>query len=93
MKGSFMIKKTKLAGAVLAITAASVFALTPVASVAMGKHKVNCYGVNGCKGKSKCKTPDNACKGRNACKGKGVMPMSKKMCDKKGGTVQEDQSK
>lgn len=85
-----MIKKTKLAGAVLAITAASVFALTPVAALATGKHKVDCYGVNSCKGKGKCKTPDNACKGKNSCKGKGIIPMSKKMCEKKGGTVQTE---
>ena len=82
--------KTKLVGTVLAITAASVFAVTPVASIAMGKHQVNCYGVNGCKGKGTCKTPDNSCKGQNSCKGKGVKHMSKKMCDKKGGTVQAD---
>lgn len=75
MKGSFMIKKTKLAGAVLAITAASVFALTPVTAVAMGKHpKVNCSGIKGAK---------------------GVVKMSKKMCERKGGTVvqNDDQPK
>lgn len=82
------MKKAKLAGTVLAITAASVFALAPVGAVAMSKHKVDCYGVNSCKGKSKCKTPDNQCKGMNSCKGKGVVKMSKKMCEKKGGTVQ-----
>lgn len=92
------MKKIKLAGTVLAITAASVFALAPVGAVAMGKHKVDCYGVNSCKGKSKCKTPENkckgtnSCKGMNSCKGKGVIPMSKKMCEKKGGTVQTDDS-
>lgn len=84
------MKKTKLAGTILAITAASVFALAPAASVAMGKHKVDCYGVNGCKGKGACKTKDNSCKGKNDCKGKGMMKMSKRMCEKKGGTVQDD---
>jgi len=70
-----MIKKTKLAGAVLAITAATVFALTPVAALAAGKHsKVNCSGIKGTK---------------------DVVKMSKRMCEKKGGTVvqNDDQPK
>ncbi len=31
-----------------------------------------------------------ACEGKKACKGKAVMPMSKKMCEKIGGTVQAE---
>ena len=44
--------------------------------------KVECAGVNGCKGKSDCKTASNECAGKNGCKGKGMMKMSKADCDK-----------
>jgi hypothetical protein len=81
-----MNKKAKLTGVMLAIGAASVFALTPVIATASSS-KVNCYGVNSCKGKSSCKTAQNACKGKNSCKGHGVVKMSAKRCAKKGGTT------
>lgn len=79
-----MISKAKLTGMILAIGAASVFALAPAVSLALG-NKVTCYGVNGCKGKSSCKTANNACKGKNSCKGQGMKMMSAKACAKAGG--------
>jgi hypothetical protein len=82
---SFMITTKKLTGVVLAIGAASVFALAPAVSSAADAASVNCYGVNGCKGQGACKTADNSCKGQNACKGKGVMSMSAADCAKAGG--------
>ncbi len=83
-----MKKTSKVAGLVLAIGAASVFALAPVVATAHGEGKnVHCMGVNACKGKSSCKTADNACKGQNSCKGKGVVGMSKGACEQVGGTV------
>ena len=42
--------------------------------------KVQCTGVNACKGQSACKSANNACKGQNSCKGKGVLEMSKADC-------------
>ena len=82
-----MNTKAKLTGMVLAIGAASVFALTP--AVAHNHHDgkmVKCMGVNGCKGKSSCKSTDNSCKGQNTCKGKGMVEMNKTQCDQVGGT-------
>lgn len=48
-----------------------------------------CHGINSCKGKSACKGESNACKGQNSCKGKGWVKLSKKACEKKGGTYKE----
>ncbi len=49
--------------------------------------KVACFGVNECKGKSECATPENACKGLNSCKGKGYLYMSLQECEAAGGKV------
>jgi hypothetical protein len=81
-----MISTKKLAGVVIAIGAASMFALAPVVASAASHHMVPCAGVNACKGHSSCKTADNACKGQNACKGKGVVSLSKSQCEQVGGT-------
>ncbi len=83
-----MISKKKLSGAVLALSAASIFAFTPAISAAASHHAVKCMGVNACKGHSSCKTADNSCKGQNSCKGKGVVAMTKSQCDQVGGTVE-----
>ncbi|OGI40872.1 MAG: hypothetical protein A2V91_03415 [Candidatus Muproteobacteria bacterium RBG_16_64_10] len=72
----------KLTGLALATAAAGLFAMAPMtASAAQHEGKMECQGVNACKGKSDCKTAASACKGLNACKGKGMMIMSKKDCD------------
>ena len=42
--------------------------------------KVQCTGVNACKGQSACKSANNACKGQNSCKGQGFLEMTKKDC-------------
>ncbi|MCL5272655.1 MAG: hypothetical protein M1486_05040 [Gammaproteobacteria bacterium] len=82
------MNKLQLTGAVLAVGAASMFALAPAfAEEATSAPMVQCQGGNACKGQSTCKTADNACKGQNACKGKGVVEMTKEDCDKAGGTV------
>lgn len=81
------MKTNKIAGLALAIGAAAVFAVAPVAAVAHGGGKmVHCASVNACKGKGSCKTANNACKGKNACKGQGVVNMTKQQCDQVGGT-------
>jgi len=82
--------KMKIAS-VLATAAAVAFVTAPVtSSVALAHGKmVPCYGVNGCKGKSECKTAKNTCKGQNGCKGQGVMMMSEKQCKKAGGSLEE----
>ena len=86
-----MISKKKLSGLAIAAAAAGLFAAASIPSISMAAEAgmVHCLGVNGCKGKSSCKTADNACKGLNSCKGKGMMEMSAKDCKTKGGTVDE----
>ena len=76
----------KLTGIALATAAAGLFATATVPAFA-AKHegKVNCMGVNGCKGKGDCATATNACKGQNSCKGKGIVMMSAKDCKAKDG--------
>jgi uncharacterized membrane protein len=81
-----MKKANKIAGTALAIVAAAAFATIPVVASA-DSAKVQCFGVNKCKGHGACKGADNSCKGKNTCKGQGVKMMSKKKCDKLGGTT------
>ncbi len=84
------MNKLQLTGAVLAVSAASMFALAPAfAMEASTAPLVHCQGGNACKGQSVCKTADNACKGQNSCKGKGTVDLTKEECDKAGGTVTE----
>jgi hypothetical protein len=54
-----------------------------------GGDKVQCAGVNACKGQGGCATAEHSCAGKNACKGKGLVEMSKEECMKKGGKVAE----
>jgi hypothetical protein len=49
--------------------------------------KVDCMGVNACKGQGTCKTDKHGCGGQNACKGQGVLEMTEAECSEKGGTV------
>lgn len=49
--------------------------------------KIECSGINSCKGTSSCQTADSACKGLNSCKGKGWVPETKANCLSKGGKV------
>lgn len=85
-----MNTKKKLISLTLAAAAIS-FAALPITSTSAFAHTkhVKCYGVNTCKGHSKCKTAKNACKGKNSCKGEGVVKMSAKKCEKLGGTLEE----
>lgn len=87
---SFMNTKKKIA-TIIATTAAIAFATAPLTTAIAHSHKdkVKCYGVNSCKGKSKCKTAQNACKGKNSCKGKGYMMKTEKECKKMGGSTTE----
>jgi hypothetical protein len=84
-----MITAKKLTGLAMATAAAGLFLATPLAMADKAAGKVQCVGVNACKGKSACGTAEHACKGQNACKGKGWLEMSKEECEKKGGTVKE----
>ncbi|MEK6212016.1 MAG: hypothetical protein AABM64_16880 [Pseudomonadota bacterium] len=78
-------------GAALAVAAAGLFLSgTPGVVAADTKEaKVQCAGVNACKGKSECSSAKNGCSGQNACKGQGWMSMSEKQCLEKGGKVEK----
>lgn len=67
----------------LAITGSAMTISTP--SVAAGK--IQCFGVNSCKGQSACKTARSSCKGLNSCQGQGFLEMTEAKCLKKGGSL------
>ncbi|MFB9885336.1 BufA2 family periplasmic bufferin-type metallophore [Balneatrix alpica] len=84
-----MNTKQKLSGAAMALAAASLFGsamLTP-AVVSADEAKVECWGVNSCKGHNDCKTANNECKGQGSCQGQGFLSMTADECSSKGGTV------
>jgi hypothetical protein len=79
-------------------SAAAMFALSSLAHAAAApagstgpavgaRDTVHCYGVNGCKGSSDCKTTQQECKGMNSCKGHGFKAMAANACLKRGGTI------
>jgi uncharacterized membrane protein len=84
MKMTFVSGTGIAAAAVaLAITGTT---LAPSAAFAAGK--VQCFGINSCKGHGACKSASNACKGQNSCKGQGfLMEHSKHACLKMGGKL------
>ncbi len=83
---------TPMKGALIATAVASLFAtrVTLAEQHQEGKKeaKVQCLGVNECKGKGACSTGDQTCAGQNACKGKGWIPLSAEECKSKGGKQQ-----
>tara|TARA_R110000868_G_C10785281_1_gene755850 strand:- start:676 stop:942 length:267 start_codon:yes stop_codon:yes gene_type:complete len=88
-----MISKKSL-GTAIATAAALAFVTAPLTStfVSAASSKVNCYGVNSCKGESSCKTAKNECKGMNSCKGQGIVMKTAKQCAKLGGSTEEPTS-
>ena len=79
-------------GATLAAAAAALMLSgAPMGSTvqAAEEAKVQCFGVNSCKGTSECKTAKNECKGKNACKGQGFVSLTKADCEAKGGKLSE----
>jgi hypothetical protein len=73
------------AAAVLVALAA---AAVPTTSFAQGA-KLHCYGTNGCKGQSACKTAKNDCRGQNSCKGQGFQELTARECAAAGGSLTE----
>jgi len=80
-----------VSGAALAAAAAGLFLAGTVGVTAAEKTeaKVQCAGVNACKGKSECSSAKNECSGQNACKGQGWLKMTEKQCLEKGGKVEK----
>ncbi|MES1196203.1 MAG: hypothetical protein ABUL58_04580 [Steroidobacter sp.] len=75
------MKMTGKSGAAIATAAALLFSSVTVGIANADEAKVQCMGVNACKGQSACKTASNSCKGQNSCKGKGFLELSQKDCD------------
>ncbi len=76
------MRMKKLTGVALATAAAGMFAMTAAGPVSAQAAKVQCMGVNACKGLSDCKLPKSQCKGLNECKGQGFKELSQADCDK-----------
>ncbi len=79
-------------GMLIATAAAGLFlsgAVVARATDKAGDDKVECAGVNACKGQGACAGAGHSCAGMNACKGQGWVEMSKDECAKKGGKVNE----
>lgn len=80
------MKVTVTSGTSLAAAAASLMlagaVVAPAAHADGHAAKGHCVGANACKGKSACKTANNACAGKNACKGQGFTSTTKEECDK-----------
>lgn len=92
-----MSSSTPKSGYALAAAAAALFASGAYAAGNDHDHgdhgeqeaKVQCLGVNACKGTSVCATAHNACTGQNACKGQGLSMMTPSKCEDAGGTVKK----
>lgn len=76
-----MKKMGKASGAAVATAAALLFNSVAVGTASAEEAKVQCMGVNACKGQSACQTAHNGCKGQNACKGQGFKEMTKAECE------------
>jgi uncharacterized membrane protein len=83
-----MYPSSKITGATLAAAAAALFATASIGTATAAEEaKINCMGVNACKGKGACKTAKNDCAGKNGCKGQGLVSTTEKDCADKGGKV------
>ena len=91
MDDSKRIAMKVFSGAALAVAAAGLFLSGTAGVVAADtkEAKVQCAGVNACKGKSECSSAKNGCSGQNACKGQGWLKMTEKQCLDKGGNVEK----
>ena len=75
------MKTAKTRGAAVATAAALLFGTLHTVAASADEAKIQCAGVNSCKGQSSCKSARNACKGLNACKGQGFVEMTRAQCD------------
>ena len=77
-----------LSGAAIAAAAAGLFMSQAAMPTAAAENaKVNCAGVNSCKGKSECAGANNGCAGQNECTGQGWIRMRADECKARGGKV------
>ncbi len=92
-----MARSAKKSGLVLASAAAGLMALagaTAGTAIAAEAEKVNCYGVNKCKGAGACGGKGHSCAGENACKGQGYLKIDEETCLKiQGGRLTSEPPK
>ena len=82
------MKHISRSGAVLAAAAFSLAMTGAAFAPAQSEEaKIQCSGVNSCKGTSECKSVASSCKGQNACKGQGWISSTAAECAAQGGTV------
>jgi hypothetical protein len=74
------MKMTKARGVTVATAAALLFGTLAAARASADEAKIQCFGVNACKGQSSCKSARNSCQGMNSCKGKGFVEMTRSEC-------------
>jgi hypothetical protein len=74
------MKTATMGGAAIATAAALLFGSFAVATASAEDAKIQCSGVNACKGQSSCKSARNSCKGLNSCKGQGFVEMTRAEC-------------
>jgi hypothetical protein len=74
------VKMTKARGVRVATAAALLFGTLATTTASADEAKIQCFGVNACKGQSSCKSAKNSCQGLNACKGKGFVEMTRSEC-------------
>jgi hypothetical protein len=75
------MKTTKSGGIAIATAAALLFGSLAATAAHADEAKIQCTGVNACKGQSSCKSARNSCQGMNACKGQGFVAMTRSDCD------------
>jgi hypothetical protein len=81
-------------GVAIATAAAMLFGTALVNTAAAAEAgKVQCTGVNSCKGQSACKTAKNECKGMNSCKGEGFLELTQKECTAAQAKMKEEMKK
>jgi hypothetical protein len=76
-----MLTVTKTTSVAMATAAALLFGTIAISTASAEEAKIQCTGVNSCKGQSACKSASNSCKGMNSCKGQGFLELTKKDCD------------
>ncbi len=85
------MKLTKTSGVTIAAAAAALMlgGVVSAPTSAQAAEKVQCFGVNSCKGQGACKTASNECKGQNGCKGQGFVSLTAAECTAKGGKTSQ----
>ncbi|MGH8622191.1 MAG: BufA2 family periplasmic bufferin-type metallophore [Burkholderiales bacterium] len=68
-------------GVAVAIAAAGLIGCATDPSSPVRQAKVECHGVNECRGQSDCGIARNQCGGGNSCRGQGMKLMSEKDCE------------